>query len=215
MKSVLTGLALLLHVHALAQRSMYEEPHHKVVFTNDIVKITDLQIAPHDTTLWHTHDKASAVIFLSQSKLAIQNKGGAPVITDVAPGATVYRNYGEKPVEHKVWCADNSTFRCLVVELLKPGTTECASKVSAGEKLWTQKSLSAYEITIDGKKPLRFPKQDCPFLLVHVSGEAQLTKGKIKQTLKAGDFHFIARETNVDVSSTQSAKLILLQLSID
>lgn len=104
---------------ALAQLPIEKEPHHKVVFENQIVRVIDLVVAPHDTTLLHTHNEASVVIFLSASRFAIQNLKQAPVVTQVKVGDIAYRDYDRKPVVHIVWGADTSVFRCLVVEMKK------------------------------------------------------------------------------------------------
>lgn len=100
-----------------AQIPIEKEPHHKIVFENQQVRVIDLVVPAGDTTLLHTHKAASVVIFLSNSGLAIQNLKQAPVVTPVKLGEVVFRDYDAKPVAHTVWSADGSTFRCLVVEL--------------------------------------------------------------------------------------------------
>ena len=118
-RTILTGLVwpFLFLQTALAQIPIEKEPHHKVVFENQVVRVIDLVVAPHDTTLLHTHNAASVVIFLSTSSFAIQNPKQAPVVTQVKHGDIVYRDYDKKPVAHIVWSADTSVFRCLVVEI--------------------------------------------------------------------------------------------------
>jgi hypothetical protein len=100
-----------------AQMPIEKEPHHKIVLENQQVRVIDLVVPAGDTTLLHTHNAASVVIFLSNSGLAIQNPRQAPVITQVKLGEVVFRDYDVKPVAHTVWSADGSMFRCLVVEV--------------------------------------------------------------------------------------------------
>jgi hypothetical protein len=99
------------------QLPIEKEPHHKVMFENQQVRVIELTVSPGDTTLLHTHRAASVVIFLSTSAFAIQNPNQAPAISQVKLGDVVYREYDVKPVAHTVWSTDRSTFRCLVVEL--------------------------------------------------------------------------------------------------
>jgi len=112
-------LAVLFCDKTQAQAPVDKEPHHKVVFENNDVRVIDLEIEPGDTTLLHTHTFASLVIFLSTSTFGIQNPGEQPVITHVKPGDIVYRDYDKKPVAHRVWGQSSSLFHCLVVELKK------------------------------------------------------------------------------------------------
>ena len=102
---------------ASGQIPIDKEPHHKIVLENQQVRVIDLIVPEGDTTLLHTHNAASVVIFLSNSGLAIQNPKQAPVVTQVKLGEVVFRDYDVKPVAHTVWSADRSTFRCLVVEI--------------------------------------------------------------------------------------------------
>ena len=112
-------LAVLFFDKTQAQASVDKEPHHKVVFENNDVRVIDLEVESGDTTLLHTHTFASLVIFLSASAFGIQNPGEQPVITHVKSGDILYRDYDEKPVTHRVWNQSSSPFHCLVVELKK------------------------------------------------------------------------------------------------
>ena len=103
----------------LAQLPVEKEPHHKVTFENQQVRVIELTVSPGDTTLLHTHGAASVVIFLSESSFAIQNQKQAPVVAHVNNGDVAYRDYDKKPVAHTVWSSDASVFRCLVVEIKK------------------------------------------------------------------------------------------------
>lgn len=104
---------------AQAQIPVEKDPFHKIVFENESVRILNLVVAASDTTTDHTHRAGSVVIFLTKSSLAIQNHGKSPVVTNVSPGDVVYRPYDETPVTHKVWSADGSVMRCLVIEIKK------------------------------------------------------------------------------------------------
>jgi hypothetical protein len=118
MKMLVTTMILVFAtVIANAQIPVGKDPFHKVVFENEKVRVLDLSVSGTDTTTMHVHKSASVVVFVSRSKLAIQSPGEKPVITDVDIGNTVYRGYDKTPTTHKVWSADSSLMRCIVVEI--------------------------------------------------------------------------------------------------
>ncbi|HTH56509.1 MAG TPA: hypothetical protein VL728_10735 [Cyclobacteriaceae bacterium] len=111
------SIGLFAFLQTTAQRRVEKEPHHVIVLENQQVRVIELKLSASDTTLFHAHHAASVVVFLSASSFAIQNLGEPPVITKVRNGDVVYRDYDVKPVSHIVWSADQSIFRCLVIEL--------------------------------------------------------------------------------------------------
>lgn len=101
-----------------------KDPFHKIIFENESVRVLDLAVSKNDTTTNHIHSAPSVVVFVTESSLAIQVPGGQPVITNVEPGNVIYRAYDETPTTHKVWSADGSMMRCIVIELKKTSTNK-------------------------------------------------------------------------------------------
>jgi len=114
---ILTTLLASATLVARAQVPVENDPFHKVIFENEKVRVLDLSVSGNDTTTTHIHRAASVVVFVSKSKLAIQSPGEKPVITDVDAGGMVYREYDRTPTTHKVWSADGSLMRCIVIEI--------------------------------------------------------------------------------------------------
>ena len=79
-----------------AQVPVRDEPHHKVVLENDYVRLIDVHIPSHDTTLTHIHASASVIVFLSTTTIGAQIVGDKPVISDVSPGQTSYAAYAHE-----------------------------------------------------------------------------------------------------------------------
>jgi len=77
-----TGLVMLLSATSLRAAEIpvpvQNEPHHKVVFENDYVRVVDVQLAPGAKTLYHTHAAPSAIVELSDTTLVTQELGKAP-----------------------------------------------------------------------------------------------------------------------------------------
>src|SRR5579863_5678145 len=93
----------LISIKVSAQVPVRNEPHHKVVLENDYVRLIEVHIKPHDTTLTHIHAAPSVIVFLSKSTIGTQVVGGEPSVANVMPAQTSYAPYDEKPVTHKVW----------------------------------------------------------------------------------------------------------------
>src|SRR5579862_6457870 len=109
----------LITIKLSAQVPVREEPHHKVVLENDYVRLIDVHIAPHDTTITHIHAAPSVIVFLSKTTIGTQIVGDQPNISDVNPGQTSYAAYDEKPIRHRVWNQGTEKFHVMDIELVK------------------------------------------------------------------------------------------------
>ena len=58
-----------------AQVPVRNEPHHKVVLENEFVRLIDVHIPSHDTTLTHIHAAPSVIVFLSKTTIGTQIVG--------------------------------------------------------------------------------------------------------------------------------------------
>ncbi len=200
-----------------AQIKVYKEPHHKIIFRNEYVRLIDLTLQSNDITLEHTHDVASVVVFLTHSKVAIKDSGKAPVVTEVVPGLTVFRNYGEKPVLHTVWIEDSNVFRCLVIEFMhdEPLLATSVDLTNALIKLlWVQKLVDAFSVHMNKGQHLKLPKSGCAYLLVCSSGKVGIECSAEKQSLEAGGYAFFAPDEEVEfhVVEGKFAECVLLKL---
>ena len=200
-----------------AQISVEQEPHHKILFENGYVRILDLNIAPDDTTLIHTHDAASVVVFLSGSIFGIHNVGEPPAETLVHPGEVIYRAYDERPIVHTVWNPGKSMFHCLVVELVNQHPAKDSSTIIslAGLKFqWQLKLVSLFYLEIQKGKQYDIPKSDLAYLLINYSGIAIVDSGANMQSLKPGDFVFFLPQSKIKIEGMDkgSARCVLLEL---
>jgi hypothetical protein len=201
-----------------AQISVHEEPQHKIIFENEYVRLIDLTLRPNDTTLEHRHNVASVVVFLTQSKVAIKDAGKPPVITEVVPGNTVFRNYGETPVLHTVWIEDTSLFRCLVVEIMHDEPVEKIHvnlEDALTKLLWRQKLVDAYSLHMSTGQNRKLAKSDRAHLVICFSGKAGIEYSDKKQSLEAGGYAFFAPNEEIHMRADQGkpAECVLLTLN--
>ncbi len=111
---------LFLAVFALAQAAteveITAEPHHHLTFTNDQVRVFNLEVPPHGETLLHRHRHDKVDVILGASEVLNAVVGKEPVTVKVADGeadfipgnfAHISRNLSDRP------------FRAVTIELLQ------------------------------------------------------------------------------------------------
>lgn len=216
-KQSLPASTLLSANIATAQIPVEQEPHHKILFENEYIRILDLNIAPDDTTLIHTHNAASVVVFLSNSTFGIQDVGEPPVETPVRPGDIIYRAYDEKPVVHTVWNPRKSMFHCLVVELLNHHSAKDNNTIISlpGIKFqWQQKLVTAYKFEVEKGKQCDIPGSALTYLLIDFSGIATVASAGNMQSLQPGDFVFFPPQSKIIINGIdkENAGCVLLVL---
>jgi hypothetical protein len=200
-----------------AQVPVQDEPRHKVVLKNEYLRLLDGRIPANDTTLMHIHAANSVVVFLSKSKFGIQNVGEKPVIAEVSPGEAVYRAYGDKPVNHKVWDESATMFHFWVAELAKQhlGSNACSALSSTGADLqWQEKLVSAYRLRIDRGNHINLPKSNCAYLLMAISGVTLVGLPGSVRSLHVGNFFFFPplSEIQINSGSQDTAACVLLEI---
>lgn len=212
---------LLISFNAIAQPPASEEPHHKVVFQNDYVRLLEGHVAAHDTAFAHIHAANGVVVFLSKSTFAIQNVGAKPVISEVNPGDLKYVAYGDKPVTHLVWNESTAMFHFIVVELLKQhiGDDTCSIITQPDIKFqWQQKKVSAYYLDIARGGQYSLPKSNCAYLLIDISGGITTVSSDGRggtRSLQADGFAFYLPHNDIKIngSNAENARVVLLQLN--
>lgn len=220
MKSVITHLILfllLLTSKITAQVPINEEPFHKVVLENEYLRLLDGRVPALDTTLLHIHAANSVVVFLSNSTFGIQNIGEKPTVTKVNPGDVVYRAYGDKPVNHKVWDQSNSLFHFWVIELTMQGLgNDACSPLSLrnAQLQWQEKLVRAYKLKMVKGESINLPKSNCAYLVMSISGETSIDWQQNVRSLRPDDFLFISPRNEIKISNTgkEMTECVLLEL---
>ena len=200
-----------------AQVPVRQEPRHKVVLENKFVRLIEVYIASHDTTLYHIHAEPSVVVFLNHARIGSQVTGGQPVIAEVKPGQTSYAAYDEKPVTHRVWNQGDSVYHVLDIELLhkKGDKDSCEIFSGAGVNLqWQEKLVRLYKIDLSAGKPFQVRKSNCAYLLIDISGNIQSFFNNREHHLTQGTTFFYPPEANIRFSSInqEPSTCILLEL---
>ena len=201
----------------VAQVPVRNEPHHKVVLENDYVRILDVLIAQHDTTLIHIHAMPSVIVFLSNSTIGTQIVVEKPVINDVKPGATSYAAYDEKPIKHRVWNQSVNNFHVMDIELTKQKASDdsCTLINDEGIKFqWSKKLVRVYNIDITNGKQYNISKSTCAHLLIDVSGIIATASSGSLHTIKPRNFIFFPPNSDIQIAANNkdNASCVLLEL---
>ena len=99
--------------------SLVDEPHHHWRFQNQYVLVTEVTLAPGESTLFHTHLHDNIAIELNNATTQRQLLGKEWQAADVKVGQVDYRQGDKQPYTHRVKNSGSTTFRVIDVELLQ------------------------------------------------------------------------------------------------
>ncbi|HEV2388999.1 MAG TPA: hypothetical protein VGS20_17295 [Candidatus Acidoferrales bacterium] len=120
------GLALASQPPSQAQAlagqavSLDQEPHHHLKFANDDVRIYDVVVPPHESTLLHQHDNDYVYVVLGASDITAEEPGQAAVEVKLADGAVRFAKGG---FAHVLTNDSAQPFRNITIVLLNPRVT--------------------------------------------------------------------------------------------
>jgi hypothetical protein len=205
-------LIVLNKVHA--QVPVVKEPRHKVVLENNYIRLIDVHLNPHDTTLYHIHATPSIIVFISKSKMGTQDMSGKGIPPgETLPGQTLFRDYAKEPVTHRVYNSGDDVFHVMDIELLKsePSPDSCNSlQQNNGETTINEKLVHGYKFNLDTHQSFNIPKGNCAYLVVCISGEINAADSKITM----GAYKFFGPGVAITLKNIQSkaSTFVLLQL---
>jgi hypothetical protein len=209
------GLFFFVFNVASAQVPVREEPHHKVFLENEYVRLIDVIIPPHDTTLTHIHAAPSVIVFLTKSKTGAQIVGDSAVASNVVPAQTSYAAYDKKPITHRVWNRGDSVYHVMDIELVKtePAADSCAILSQAGAIMRIQQKLvRVYNIDFNSSTKFKIEKTTCAYLLINVSGNLSAYSGNVVYGVQPGKFVFFSPLKNFEINGSTDGQCVLLQL---
>jgi quercetin dioxygenase-like cupin family protein len=123
-------------LEAQAVVPVHEEPRHRLVLDRMPIRILDVQIAPGDTSLFHTHSSAILYVTIGVSTTNQQSLGGDWGNVNPAnpprgrPGNLQYvTSYVERPLTHRVTNVGSSLFRLIAIANYGEGVQENSAAV--------------------------------------------------------------------------------------
>jgi hypothetical protein len=216
----LLSLFFILSKSINAQIPVYEEPRHKIVLLNPYVRLIDVNILPHDTTLYHRHSTPSVIVFLSKNITGSQVLNGETNTGQAIPGNTVFGDFANKPVSHRVWNQDTTVYHVMDIEIfIRDSAIACDTiKQSTIKFNWEQKNVRVYNIHIEPGQKGFVKASRCPHLLISISGSVNLFPADMEQKpngqLMPGEFIWYPWGLGFEIKNdgVRDADCVLLEL---
>jgi hypothetical protein len=205
---ILLLILLGLTAAAQAQVQVSEEPRHHKVLANEWVRVLDVHVPPHDTTLLHKHSTPSVFLVLSNTKTGSQVlvEPGKPSFAD---GNIWFESFKDTPRIHRVWNEDTVEFHVMDIELPHipssshapttppaPNQTQVTASVPMPDLpfarlLFDTRSVRVYRLTLPSGKHTILPHSKAPVLIIGLSGPTANGMVNNKPFTKKGDYLFI------------------------
>ena len=136
---------------------LISEPHHKLVFQNDVVRVFRLELQPNEATESHRHGNFYAFFSLNPLTIANEVRGRKPVVSTLEAGEVRTSKGGFTLAERNLSSHPAELF---VVELVKPNTGSFTTPMlgfryhdTATGELFEEGGVRAYTMTMaaDGR----------------------------------------------------------------
>ena len=151
-----------------------DEPKHKVVFENNYVRVIDVQIPVGTETLYHVHDIASVMVYLTNSTNESQALGESTwTPRSTTPGDSRHAAYDAKPLTHHVRNRGTTLFRVYDIELLHAPATRTAfalPETSALHVQWQEKNARSLTLKLAAGAHQTVAEGGCAYLFVGIAG---------------------------------------------
>lgn len=95
-----------------------QEPHHHLLYANDDLRVFDVIVPPHQSTLLHEHDYDYIFITFGESKVTVAEAGMPEQKLDLPDGAVRFAKGG---FAHILTNDSNQPFHNMTIEFLTPG----------------------------------------------------------------------------------------------
>lgn len=202
-QTVLLLLCFVFSAAVRAQVPVSEEPRHHRALINEWVRVLDVHIPPHDTTLFHKHSTPSVFIVLSNTRTGSQLlvEPGKAAFT---AGNIWFESFAAKPRIHRVWNEDTVEFHVMDIELPHVAAGGAMAKLPGeeadGKLLFDAPSVRVFRLTLAGGQHQVLPRSQSPVLIINLSDSA---KGVVndKRFTQKGDFLFVPADAAIAVGN--------------
>jgi hypothetical protein len=202
----LSFFTILTSLSGYTQIQVSQEPRHHKVLENEWVRVLDVHVPPHDTTLMHKHSTPSVFLILSNTKTGSQTliEPGKPSFAD---GNIWFEGFYEKPRIHRVWNEDTIEFHVMDIELPHTPSTSVDNTVNPpfSKLLFDEKPVRAFRITLPGGRQFTQKQISSPILVIGLSGPAANSEINNHPFTKKGDYLFIPAGTAINIANKSTA----------
>lgn len=176
-----------------------QEPHHHVVLKNDSVLVMRVNLAPGETTLYHTHSHDRASVDLGYNTITQQKPGEAEGPSRTSKPGDVFASTLDGPYTHRVKNVGAARMDLIDVEFLVRPTQPAGP--AAASIAAENPSARVYRWMLAPGAVLPMHTHERPYLILSVSAMKLKMTGpdgrSLSEEVKPGDFHWIdARVTH-------------------
>ena len=178
------------------QIQVSQEPRHHKLLDNGWVRVLDVHIPPHDTTIIHKHSTPSVFVVLTQTKTGSEVMV-EPGRTSFASGNIWFEGFYDRPRIHRVWNEDTAEFHVMDIELLHTpaGPISDVDSLPFCKSLFDAKPVHAFKMTLEAKERVQLNALAAPVLIIGLSGPADESLVNGVRFTKKGDFLFVPAGT--------------------
>jgi quercetin dioxygenase-like cupin family protein len=181
-----------------------KEPSHHQVLENELLRVFDVVVAPHASTLMHRHDRDYTFVVLGDSNISNERMNEKPVQAALKDGDVRYSKGGFAHIARNL---AETQFHNITIELKNPGKSVCGidpNTACENQKLFATEHVAAQLTTIEPGQQGVSHTHNGPHLAIavddltfenHVSGKPAVTlsmkKGEFKWITATGMSHYL------------------------
>jgi hypothetical protein len=182
-----------------SQIQVSQEPRHHKVFGNEWVRVLDVHIPPHDTTLMHKHSTPSVFVVLSNTKTGSQVLV-EPAKISLTDGNIWFEGFYDTPRIHRVWNEDTVEFHVMDIELLHTPASSLNVNFTPpySKSLFDEKLVHAFRVTLPPGISFDISQFIYPVLVIGLSGPGAGGLVNDQHFSKKGDFLFIPAGSDLE-----------------
>lgn len=169
------------------------EPHHRLKFQNQCVRVWDALIPPGDSTLWHIHRRDNVVLTLDDASVRVEAVGSRPNETQARLGDV---NFRKATYVHRTMSVGSTAFHNMAIEILRlPRVSKRAllpDATNPRQPVFENDKLRVFRISLAPGESTEMHRHSLPGLaIVITAGEIVIETPGIdkpgRATVKVGD----------------------------
>ena len=175
---------------------VYDEPLHRVQWSNDYALVYTVNIPRGALTLWHRHCQDTVYCAIGDVTVAETLPGERPVVLQSTCGTAISRTHRAVPLIHQIENVGNEVVRFVAAEARRsPPQVQPQPLHAEGHRLdWEAERFRVYQLEIDSAgAPIDYPFHALLVALqaISVDIDAPAAEQRGMQRLAAGDWRWL------------------------
>lgn len=205
--------------------SIDQEPSHRMVLSNDVLRIFDVKIEPGTHSLFHRHDLDSVLVCLDGANVPSEEPGKAIVARPAIQSDQIYyRAYAQTPLIHRIHNISPHRFRILDIEILSQPTKKDVvalaqlPELSIVTNVLENNRVRVSKISLSPKQKIDNIKFNGPHLFVFMlRGKASIgakSASANPMDVQRGQVHYAAQAESESIHNLGSEAIEMLAIEV-